>query len=784
MDPQHEAIAKSYRSHLDSIPAETQLFGTVPGKPRSKFSQSDALTLPTLEPDAPPALKCSNFNTQKSPWLAIPHQFTKKDSFFARLGHICVAATVSECRRNQCVETKNIMEGVAPACRWRNFRNWALVAMSCQQAFTTEQQLSLSHTHLTNAVFSCNELIASLDRFEAKMPIRRAMDEETKKSAATILEVCNVINWMMSIQQYKGLLPIPPLRSSDKLPGFLIRPAVHTALRELDSMAVCRNRLWNMVEVSGRKEMDLPDIIMSLRSRTSIRHIDGHEFCTQSKCQGSHVDSTRVRQLHKNFEGDGEKCIKGCTDHVYPVDLLAPALENSGEAGRTSWSRAERGLILPGKTYLAISHVWSDGTGVGGKIYGHVNSCLLDYFAAIADQLQCDGIWWDTICIPVEAKARSMALSNMHTIYRHAKATVVHDLFLAGLEWTDPESACLAVILSPWFTRGWTALELAMSCDVKVIFKGSDPTKPDIRDLEAEILARDPATSSRTHWLASSVIRRLRNPIGSLSDLLAILRPRSTSWVRDRTLIASLLANVPNPDFTRKESEITQQLIKHLGFVSHATLLHAHPTMTDSGGFSWCPATLDDMPIKVEETDEDDDRLVVQKDGSVIGYWFARPVSPTDMKKRRVLHYGSEISAVVKVEMALLDWSSCLLLYRELDSEGPALLVTALQVSTSEDGEPVIDCRYAGAVLDSRRQKREFINISKFEGDSDFWRTKFENGGYNEEDSDGDGDRDYNRFHGVSIRLGRDRGKEATRAWDILREAQALESSSEDTDDE
>ncbi|RYP38859.1 hypothetical protein DL767_002421 [Monosporascus sp. MG133] len=765
MDPQHEAIARSYQSHLDSIPVDTQLFGTVPGKPSSKFSMSDTLTLPTQKPDAPAALKCANFNTQKAPWLAIPHQSSKKDSFFARLGHVCVAATVSECRRKQCVETKKIMEGVAPACRWGSFRHWALVAMSCQHTFTAEQKLSLSHTHLVNAVFSCHELIASLDRFEAKMPIRRAMDEKTRKTAATMLGVCNVINWMMSIQQYKGLLPIPNLGPPDKLPGFLIGPAVHTALRELDSMGVCRNRLWNMVEVSGRKQMDLPDITMSLRSRTSIRHIDGHELCTQSKCQGAHMDSTRVRQLHKNSEGDGENV-------------------NGGEAERTAWLRAERRLIPPGKSYIAISHVWSDGTGVGGKVPGRVNSCLLDYFAAIAGHLQCDGIWWDALCIPVEAKARSIALSKMHTIYRHAKFTVVHDLFLAGLEWSDPESACLALVLSPWFTRGWTALELAMSADVKVIFKGSDPTKPDIRDLEAEILARDPSTASHTHWLASSVIRRLRSPIRSLSDLLAILRPRSTSWARDRTLIASLLANVPNPDFTRKESEITQQLIKHLGFVSHATLLHGHPTMTDSGGFSWCPATLDDMPIKVEETDKDDVRLVVHDDGSVVGHWWARPVSPTDMKKRRVRHVGSEISAVVKVETALLDWGSCLLLYRTLDSEGPALLVTALQVSTIEDGEPVIDCRYAGAVLDSRPRKRGIINISKFEGDSDFWRTKFEDGGYNEEDSDGDGDRDHNNFHTFSIRLGKDRGKEGTRAWDILRDAWALkESSSEETDE-
>ncbi|RYP43700.1 hypothetical protein DL768_009768 [Monosporascus sp. mg162] len=171
------------------------------------------------------------------------------------------------------------MEGIAPACRWRSFQHWALVAMPCQQASTTEQKRSFSHTPLVNVMFSCH--------------------------GSGYARACNVINWMLSIPQYKGLLPIPALGFPDELTGFLIGPTVHTALHKFESMGVCRNRLWTTVEVSGRKQMDLLGIIMSLRSRTSIRHIDGHELCTQSKCQGAHIDSTRFRQLYKNFEGDG-----------------------------------------------------------------------------------------------------------------------------------------------------------------------------------------------------------------------------------------------------------------------------------------------------------------------------------------------------------------------------------------------------------------------------------------------------------------------------------------------
>jgi hypothetical protein len=32
--------------------------------------------------------------------------------------------------------------------------------------------------------------------------------------------------------------------------------------------------------------------------------------------------------------------------------------------------------------------------------------------------------------------------------------------------WAEDGSPCLTLFLSPWFTRAWTALELALSCDV------------------------------------------------------------------------------------------------------------------------------------------------------------------------------------------------------------------------------------------------------------------------------------------------------------------------------
>lgn len=62
----------------------------------------------------------------------------------------------------------------------------------------------------------------------------------------------------------------------------------------------------------------------------------------------------------------------------------------------------------------------------------------------------------------------------MHLNYSNAAATLVHDEYLMEYRWADDGGPCLALVLSPWFTRGWTALELIMLKTVLVLYKGED----------------------------------------------------------------------------------------------------------------------------------------------------------------------------------------------------------------------------------------------------------------------------------------------------------------------
>ncbi|KEY71550.1 hypothetical protein S7711_09972 [Stachybotrys chartarum IBT 7711] len=168
---------------------------------------------------------------------------------------------------------------------------------------------------------------------------------------------------------------------------------------------------------------------------------------------------------------------------------------------------------------MAISHVWSDGTGNGAWTSGKVNECLYSYFRKIAEQFQCEGIWWDTVCIPQQDRIlRSKALNVMQANYEYARITLVHDCFLRKLSWADPGTACFAIIMSPWFSRGWTALELAKSRKVKIIFKDS------IKDLDEVILKKVEDGN-----IAAKAINNLRKLITGIEELLATLGPRHTS---------------------------------------------------------------------------------------------------------------------------------------------------------------------------------------------------------------------------------------------------------------
>ncbi|KAH8748290.1 hypothetical protein F5883DRAFT_436584, partial [Diaporthe sp. PMI_573] len=299
----------------------------------------------------------------------------------------------------------------------------------------------------------------------------------------------------------------------EALPGDLLQ----CFEKATEEFKLCPNRVW---AVAREK---LPGLMPK-----SIKPIPGHEqheLCTFDFCEYSQRDFTAVEQRHECHECKGKECPE-CRDgncgqlrNLFPRDTLEKAAEDGKS---TVWCLDGTSMIEPPRPYMAISHVWSDGTGIGAWSNGEVNECLYTFFQDIATQFQCEGIWWDTLSIPTGKTARNMAIQKIPSNYQDARITLVHDRFLRNWEW-DEDTACFAILMSPWFSRGWTAVELAKSRKVKVIFRG--PCGPLIKDLDEQILAKNDETHGPRKE-ASDIIRNLREGITNLNRLFSVLGPR------------------------------------------------------------------------------------------------------------------------------------------------------------------------------------------------------------------------------------------------------------------
>src|SRR5271170_4554736 len=371
------------------------------------------------------------------------------------------------------------------------------------------------------------------------------------------------------------------------------------AMEELTTkFQFCRNRVWAVAKTLSPTDRDLLlQIPLSQEIQHRGRH-DGHDQCTFDFCERSRLDFTAVGQRHENCES------RACESRWFEPRTL----EEAARAGKpTAWRLDGTSMIESPEPFMALSHVWSDGTGSGAWPPGQANSRLYDFWKGLAEKFECEGIWWDTICIPKEKAARSKAIINIQRNYEDARITVIHDCFIREWDWVNGEIACFAIIMSPWFSRGWTALELAKSRKVKVLFRGSV-----IKDLDQDILA-NPENSAR-HAIAAKVIQNLRTRgIDELNQLLAILGPRHTSWPRDMAIISGHLTGIAiNP--AASQQSLYQEILKKIGKVSHEHLFHNAAPMAK--GFSWCPTSIFDMPQSSKISD-----LIIEKNGEIRGQW-------------------------------------------------------------------------------------------------------------------------------------------------------------------
>jgi hypothetical protein len=557
---------------------------------------------------------------------------------------------------------------------------------------------------MSDAVTWCHLFLARVGRVDKDQSAKLAGPEKSTV-AVDAFGAFETIYWMMTIEHSLGLLDIiEQTWDTNFLPGAITDPEITEASLRAVQAGICPNRFWNLTVTMERQHLDLPAIAQAAARHAQLKH-EGHESCTPAFCTFTTLDSTRVKQCHKCPESDGNPCRTERKKLYFDPEKLDAAIRNKD---RTVWSTAsDEAQVSQKDPYIAISHVWSDGTGVGladpGKVNrpGEVNECLFRFLARVVERLGCNAIWWDAISIPKDPILRQEEINNMHHNYSAAECTVIHDNYLLNFEWADDsEGPCLALVLCPWFTRGWTALELIMSKKVKVLYKNPESDEePLIKDLDQDILAKDPALCTRAHWIASTIIRRLRRHVHNVSDLVAILKPRSTSWARDRMVIAGLLANV-KADYIMATHEITKAIVDRVWNLNPASLLHGQPTITASGGWSWCPHSLYDMPSDtvgdLAETGKHlvgDRTCLVDKDGVLFGFWYWRPLEQADTRHDYLVPNSQHQSVSLTIRDAIRDWEHCMLL-RDANRDGGLGLIVRPAARKSD----FILAQYVGSV--------------------------------------------------------------------------------------
>ncbi|KAM3505004.1 hypothetical protein MY11210_008141 [Beauveria gryllotalpidicola] len=367
---------------------------------------------------------------------------------------------------------------------------------------------------------------------------------------------------------------------------------------------LCPNRVWAVAKDDLPKLLPSckPDFRMPSSSTADAGADNGndHNSCTFDFCEQSQRDFTAVQQRHECPNESCKPLTARFSRHVLD-DAVIKGLS-------TVWALDGVAMLQAPRPYMAISHVWSDGTGIGAWKAGQVNECLYHFFRSLAERFGCEGIWWDTICIPEAKKARQKAIHMIQNNYQRATITLIHDCFLRNWKW-DPETACCGILMSPWFSRGWTALELAKSRKVKVIFKGEHGLV--VKDLDQDILAKpnEPATPARV--LASSILGHLRGEIKDLNGLLVALGSRSTSWPKDRAIISALLLDIESE---KRQQDTYQKILMEIRNVAPGNLFHNSATM--SRRFQWCPSSLWSMPL-----DSKTSSLQILDDQDLLGIW-------------------------------------------------------------------------------------------------------------------------------------------------------------------
>lgn len=582
------------------------------------------------------------------------------------------------CHFEYCLSAKAALAQVAPGPHGNQelsfLREWLLQTLACWatvrfhpvQMAKPLQKFSLDSSGAVQAsflpdmvVYYCTKVLGSLDEMivwqNGLVQVRNSgfkLRDDLFYVVELLLWVSNATDFVpnpRSFRSHYGLSSPTDISTSHHSERFRVSTQ---DLQELRGK-YCKRRIWSLVHACRIGSSVLPSIVSMLKKMPGSDYRT-HEKCTQQFCEYDKKDTTAVSALHV--------CSRASRDHLMTFDT---SILNRSTLPYNAWDRSQN---LTRDKFMTISHVWLDGTGYTSENGpGTVNRCLFDLFITAASCYGCPGIWWDAICMPSDPEKRSNEIRRMHQNYSKSEFTLVYDRQLAAFEWRGDGSPCLALVLSAWFTRGWTALELRASRRVKVLFKAPRnipaTSRYDIphlmrpyviKDLDEDILTGEKNLFAHAaHREASLIIQAVRGKVKmgltKLNQLLYPLKYRHTSRATDRMITASLMVNQDGRNVSLASHEITKRLLAiEVQRITPHSLFHKGVITSGLENWSWCPPSLLDL----EEDEEGYDYFLdISLEGELKGKWNTKQFTKAELEKLSPVSSSNAISNHIKARL-------------------------------------------------------------------------------------------------------------------------------------
>lgn len=262
----------------------------------------------------------------------------------------------------------------------------------------------------------------------------------------------------------------------------------------------------------------------------------------------------------------------------------------------------------PSSTYIAISHVWSDG--LGNLKENALPYCQLKHLSRLIDRISRDKLkdiyfWLDTFCVPPDAakqnKAQKFAIERMRETYEDAEAVLVLDSWLlsSNIDSRPDEEILTQIFASRWNRRLWTFQEGALAKSLYFQFSdGHYDLDEGIKRLErnADTLLGHtlrPAIFTR-NWCLRRFFRDRQSHflITDISTLFATFRYRQTSVASDEAIcLGTILGLSISKILQTSPKERMQMFWTMISNVPVDFLFYNGPTF-DREGLRWAPLSL------------------------------------------------------------------------------------------------------------------------------------------------------------------------------------------------